>query len=872
MAGDHDRGGDERAGSIGEMLRAMAAPDSSAARLPDDIPGTTIGHYQVLDKLGQGGMGVVFRARDTRLGRDVALKVLPAAVAGDGERRARLLREARSAAAVNHPNIATVYDVGESDGRVWLAMELVEGTTLRGRLASGALRADEALRIARAIATGLAKAHEKGIVHRDLKPENVLLASDGGVKILDFGLAKLREPVSSDSALGQRQTETLEGRVMGTPGYMSPEQAAGRPVDQRTDVYALGVVLHEMLTGGLPGLGSGRKPITDARIEAIVARCLDPWADQRWPDAGAVGAEIDAATRHRPPPASAHRVRNSVLLAISALALAVTVAVGALPRLRGAYSSSAAPSAPASAAPALAVTTYTDQPLPPTNVPAARVEYAAGLQSLRDDRSFEAHRHFAKVVDLDPSIALGHLRTALTRSSPEPVKAELDAAFALRSQLGERDLAVLDALEPTTGRHPDLVLAETRLEAATQRWPLDVELLDLIEVLGAPAPEREIELAERATTLDPRDVQAWEVLGRGLASLGRMEEARRAFEHGVSLTRAPSDVMSWLATLDSVEGRCEEMERLGERISDYQPIVGVFHLEDAKRALGRPRAELEELHRRLRGLRPADELPLDDAKDEAIDALIAGRFDVANEKLDAWERLISTDLADYYEHLVEGRERIYAAQETGDVTAARTRAREFLERRRLWGWEGVRYNPRLGGADLSLWMTRIAEPSGIREQDRAAWVDERLASHALPFAVWAYAWAAPATNVQEALAALDSREHDPRFQPPLDAPFYGGTGEGLPEAYAGRVYLLAGRAPEAVPWLRRAVAQCTWATLYVDQMHARLDLGEALEQTGDTKGACDAYADVLSRWGHAVPRSVTADAARDGAKRLHCPP
>jgi serine/threonine protein kinase len=186
----------------------------------EDLSGKTLGPYHVAAKLGQGGMGVVYRARDPRLGREVALKVLPAAVAADSERRARFLREARSAAAVNHPNIAAVYDVGETDGRVYLAMELVEGTTLRGRLASGALPAAEAVRIARAIAAGLARAHERGIVHRDLKPENVMLAPDGAVKILDFGLAKLHEPDSGDAALAQQETQTLEGRVMGTPGDM----------------------------------------------------------------------------------------------------------------------------------------------------------------------------------------------------------------------------------------------------------------------------------------------------------------------------------------------------------------------------------------------------------------------------------------------------------------------------------------------------------------------------------------------------------------------------------------------------------------------------------------------------------------------------
>src|SRR6476661_5662157 len=197
-------------------------------------------------------MGEVYRATDTRLGRDVAIKVLPASMAGHPERRQRFEQEARSASALNHPNILTVYEVGETDGTTYIAMELVDGKTLRELLAGGEpLPTKKLLDIAAQTAEGLAKAHTAGIVHRDLKPENLMVSKDGYVKILDFGLAKLIQTDSVDmtglpTVVG---TATEPGTVMGTAGYMSPEQASGQPVDFRSDQFTLGTILYEMATG-----------------------------------------------------------------------------------------------------------------------------------------------------------------------------------------------------------------------------------------------------------------------------------------------------------------------------------------------------------------------------------------------------------------------------------------------------------------------------------------------------------------------------------------------------------------------------------------------------------------------------------------------
>jgi eukaryotic-like serine/threonine-protein kinase len=210
--------------------------------------GARLGPYEIQSPLGAGGMGEVYRARDTRLGREVAVKVLPAAFARDPERLRRFQQEAQAVAALNHPNILAIHDFGQHEGSPYIVTELLEGETLRGRLQAGALPVRKATEIAEQIARGLASAHDKGIVHRDLKPENIFIARDGRVKILDFGLAKLTpEAPAPDAATLPSQTQP--GVVMGTVGYMSPEQVRGQAADHRSDLFSFGAILYEMLSG-----------------------------------------------------------------------------------------------------------------------------------------------------------------------------------------------------------------------------------------------------------------------------------------------------------------------------------------------------------------------------------------------------------------------------------------------------------------------------------------------------------------------------------------------------------------------------------------------------------------------------------------------
>ncbi len=293
-------------------------------------PGARLGPYEVLSALGAGGMGEVYKARDTRLDRTVAIKVLPSEVASDPDLRARFEREARAVAALDHPHICGIYDVGESNGTHYLVMPHLDGQTLAARLEKGPLPLDHALKIAVEIADALDKAHRQGIIHRDLKPANIMLTKAGS-KLLDFGLAKLRTkdgPISMSgmTRMTTRAPETAHGMILGTVQYMAPEQVEGREADARTDIWALGAVIYEMVTGTRPFKGdtpasvigailkdepppiSSRQPLTPAMLDRVVARCFQKDPDSRWQSAADLlpvlkwvgdGTQVSAAAASR---------------------------------------------------------------------------------------------------------------------------------------------------------------------------------------------------------------------------------------------------------------------------------------------------------------------------------------------------------------------------------------------------------------------------------------------------------------------------------------------------------------------------------------------------------------------------------------------
>src|ERR1700735_1809662 len=277
--------------------------------------GAKLGPYEMQSQLGAGGMGEVYRARDARLNRDVAIKILPASLSSDPERLVRFAQESRAAAALNHPNILSIFDIGEDRGAPYVVSELLEGETLRDRLRNGPLSSRKAMDLARQVASGLAAAHEKGIVHRDLKPENIFITEDGRAKILDFGLAKFTRPEADNSGdAPTQQIATDAGTVMGTVGYMAPEQVRGKPADPRSDIFAFGAILYEMLSGKRafhgesavevmsailkedpPDLTETNRNISPA-LERIVRHCLEKNPAERFQSARDVAFNLEALT------------------------------------------------------------------------------------------------------------------------------------------------------------------------------------------------------------------------------------------------------------------------------------------------------------------------------------------------------------------------------------------------------------------------------------------------------------------------------------------------------------------------------------------------------------------------------------------------
>ncbi len=276
-------------------------------------PGHKIGPYEILAPIGAGGMGEVYRAKDTKLGRDVALKILPPEMAQDPDRLARFQREARAVAALNHPNVVTLHSVEESNGVNFLTMELVEGHSLDQIIPKDGFPAARILDIAEALADALAAAHDKGLVHRDLKPANIMVTSEGRIKVLDFGLAKDIRTAAPADATATSAGETQMGVVMGTPPYMSPEQISGRPLDHRSDIFSLGIILHEMTTGSRPFQGAtsaelaaailrdNPSPVTDSRtglpseLANLIQQCLAKDTGERFQSAKLLAKAIQHA-------------------------------------------------------------------------------------------------------------------------------------------------------------------------------------------------------------------------------------------------------------------------------------------------------------------------------------------------------------------------------------------------------------------------------------------------------------------------------------------------------------------------------------------------------------------------------------------------
>ncbi len=274
----------------GDVTQPRSADDGGGGR--DPLIGRTLSHYRIVARLGGGGMGVVYKAEDTRLGRAVALKFVSEELSREPDALRRFAREAQAASALNHPNICTIHDVGEQDGRSFIVMEYLEGRTLDDRLAAGSMPLSKVLDVGIQIADALDAAHTAGIVHRDIKPANVFISSRDRVKVLDFGLAKTRVPVTHRAGMTTAEGTQL-GVVMGTFAYMAPEQASGELVDHRADLWSFGVVLYEMATGKRPVPGVRSHVEAAPELDRIIAKCLAPDREHRYQQAAELRTALE---------------------------------------------------------------------------------------------------------------------------------------------------------------------------------------------------------------------------------------------------------------------------------------------------------------------------------------------------------------------------------------------------------------------------------------------------------------------------------------------------------------------------------------------------------------------------------------------------
>lgn len=863
-----------------------------------ELVGQSLSHFQILEKLGQGGMGVVYKALDTRLRRIVAVKVLPPEAIKQPQRRARFLREAYSAAAISHPNIATVFEVGEAGDYVFIAMEYVAGQTLRKLIQDRSLTMDEIIRIARDIARGLAKAHEKGVVHRDIKPDNVMLGADQDVKLLDFGLAKLREaesPSSSDDALAQEETASLlteEGQLLGSPGYMSPEQAMGKPVDYRTDQFSFGVVLYELVTGKRPFKGhtAGEQivaicrdepepalklnPALPPRIDQLIRTCMAKQPENRFPSTRQLLAELEFLTRSSVTGSSLPAVSSSLLPAplssegkplrallriwpvvvVLAVVGLLAVSLGAIQR----YEASAPGALPAASG---------------SSNPEAQQRYAAALRGWHENVG-GACKAFGEAIQLDPNFATAHLRLAMCHyTEPARGRESFQKATELRERLSERDQVLLNAYEPIFQRLPaDFQEARRRIQRAEERFPSDAEVAFLRSGIEAHFDfSAAMAALDRALELDPGFSRAWRLRGEILAYLGSFDEAFRSLERCLEVSPAATSCLNTRIQVYQERGACAEAEADARRWLTVEPNPDAYqYLANALSVRGRRLPSIEEALKQKRArLRDEAERQKEEGWDEVRLALLKGDFTAALEGTRKLQLAVAGNPQEN-EHAALAAMQVSIFREIGQEAEAARVAESFLARRDAW-------EPDPRGEDWAISRdvtARLLAPmrrAGVisREEaerrlaERLTWWNAKVAPHLRNY-LWLHFYAAAVATPEEGREAMTALA---KYHPvPAYKPFSPG------DAYIGQAFLLGGSVEQALPALERMAKSCYALPYPMEYLRNFYFLGQAREARKDTAGACAAYAAVLESWQDASPRSVTAELARSRSKVLRCRP
>jgi serine/threonine-protein kinase len=850
--------------------------------------GDRIDRYEILGLLGSGGMGEVYCARDPRLERLVALKIVRADGALGPEGSARLLREARAAAALAGPNVVAIYDVGEvtSEGPLhglpYIAMELVPGKSLRALVGDAAIPLEKRVGWLLDVARTLGAAHRQGIVHRDVKPENVMIAEDGVVKVLDFGIARRLDvhveaaPGDAAASAGAASVRTLltrAGTAIGTPAYMAPEQLRGETLDGRADQFAWAVLAYELLTGVRPWspgsdvLEVEPRPVASVNaairpaVAAAIDRALSKDGAARFSSMEEVVAAM-AAESSSAPSRSRSRVVGGILL--GGVSLLAAFWIGS--RRPAATPSIAATPAPA---PSTTVVRFSDLPASHTSSVEALAAYKRALELAENVGATPSQDRLDEAIAKDPDFASAHLQRAyrgVSFSAPvdDGTRRSFAKATALRAELTARDGEFLDAIAPTIADPPDYERAVGLLRAMAARRPGDVEVWDALASFLSKSGHwsESIEAYEHERTLDPSSSAGLQIEAALYFQIGREEEGGATLDECVRRSPADVDCRAMAALLAANRGRCEDLDRMGREFVSIAPESsrGYLYRAWAQAHLGGTRETLEQLVAQGESRIPDIAFRTTTADGDAL-----GIADVTG-ALAEGVRLADVVAAHDGMFLGARLAKIQFLTEMGEVPEATAVAMDLVKRLRAFPeaespWLDEHWVPVV----YAYWGGAIGEAEFRRRRD--AWVTawrRRLTADAwagMEDLIWTTAWAFPARTKRDGEEAL-AQDGFGSLPPPM-APQ-----NAMPFAYVGNACRLAGRLAEARPRLDGASRTCFLEAN--TPLQAALWLGELLEEQGDAAGACAAYTRVAAARAGAKPRSVLGEEARSRAAHLRC--
>lgn len=837
--------------------------------------GQTFDRYRIEALLGEGGMGAVYRAYDTRLQRIVALKVLRVGPDGSTGGTSRVLREARAAAALAHPNAVVIHDVGEIEGTAYIAMEHIEGESLRACVSDRSPDTATRIRWLCDVAEVLAAAHARGLVHRDVKPENVMVKRDGTIKVLDFGIARrVRDevdPAAPTVDSDDPATRTGEGVVAGTPAYMSPEQVRNQPIDERADQFSWAVMAYEVLSGKLPWRPRDQVAIiasilmdepaplrsmapVDEHTSSVIARALSKSPAARFPSMRAL---LDTLVAKTPAPAVRSR-RSHVVLAVAAAAL---VGGFAAFQLWGARKKQPV-TVPAPSPSAHAIT---DHPDPTSCNAAATKSYRDGLHALRQIGWDVAQRAFEAAIAADPACAAPHLRLALMSPglsmASSRARATYQRASQLRASLTPREQDLLDATEPCLARDPpDRIECSKRALPLAERWPLDAEILTWVADLAQRTTHEPEALLRRAVAIDPLYADAWQSIARARLRGNDMPGALAALDQCIAAAPASTDCRYERVRVDFRRNECKSAEKNARDWIARTPgqAFPQRFFAYALAAGGEPRVVVEEaLHARWKVLEE-EFRDFVATLEEAQVAAWFGDFDRA--RVLALELNKKAEGNDYARHAEASVFAARLAEEEGRNDDATKIAAAFRHGARVW--------PYPTNFTAYTWTaTPEAEPTLLRLEGAAAsaitaWRDEAVKTmrvSRLQAFVLGPSWSA--RSREEAEAAIAS-------SPVALVPMRLDADGALLRGTIGRLLLRAGREEDGLTYLRAAAHDCGPLSDAFSAVRAHQWLAEAIEAR-DRPGACAEYGKILERWG-AAKKSITADVARARRKKLGC--